>query len=294
MASSTSAQDVGAAARAYQAGQAAYLQENFSGAAEYFEMAFQLAPNSTSLRSAARARLAAGHYSSAAQLADELLAEYDEDAGSVALAEAILDEVEPRLGRVALHCDAPCVATIDGQAQLGAEDDADHIIYARPGTHAIAVSFGDGAVVEHEVVLRRRAEVELNVARPPMVTPDEVVEDEPPALSEPTAEPSSGLTPTWFIAAAMATVVAGGFTIWSGTDVLSAHDRFLEMPTQDGLDDGRSRELRTNILIGVTSTLALTTFVLAFLTDWSGEEEASPVSVEVSPNGASAVLQGTF
>ena len=58
-------------------------------------------------------------------------------------------------------------------------------------------------------------------------------------------------------------------------------------------------QLRPNDLIGVTGALAITTLVLAILTDWDGEgssEDAAPVqaSFAIAPELAALQLSGSF
>jgi hypothetical protein len=79
------------------------------------------------------------------------------------------------------------------------------------------------------------------------------------------------------------------------------------------LEDGRSRELRTNILIGATAAAAVGTGVIAFFfTDWSGGDEKAQNQASRSqrdlrkrptrptlellawPGGAATVLKGRF
>jgi hypothetical protein len=75
------------------------------------------------------------------------------------------------------------------------------------------------------------------------------------------------------------------------------------------LDDGQARELRTNVLIGVTAAAAVGTGVIAFvLTDWSGADEkaqtgaarsarkawSARLRLEPRLGGAATVLEGRF
>jgi hypothetical protein len=80
------------------------------------------------------------------------------------------------------------------------------------------------------------------------------------------------------------------------------------------LEDGKSRELRTNILIGATAVAAVGTGVIAFLfTDWSGGDEKAQnqaargrglratrdkptptIELQAWPGGAATVLKGRF
>lgn len=107
---------------------------------------------------------------------------------------------------------------------------------------------------------------------------------EPPAApaAKPANEPvvRGGLPPIWFAISAAATVGLGAATLWSGLDVLSKNRSYEEMPTRSAFDDGRKRELRTNLL-GATTGVALgTTAVIGiFLTDWSSVGTSRPASV---------------
>jgi hypothetical protein len=72
------------------------------------------------------------------------------------------------------------------------------------------------------------------------------------------------------------------------------------------LDDGKKRELATNVLIGATAVAAIGTGVVAFLlTDWSGGSEKAQnratngpgltrLELVPVPGGAATVLKGRF
>ena len=76
------------------------------------------------------------------------------------------------------------------------------------------------------------------------------------------------------------TVGVAGALLWSGLDTLSARDAYAAAPTQAGYNDGTSRELRTNALIGVTAVLGVATAVgAAFFTEWGGGRARRTVSV---------------
>ena len=63
----------------------------------------------------------------------------------------------------------------------------------------------------------------------------------------------------------------------------------MHSPTQSALDDGRVRELRTNVLIGGTAAAGVATLVIgAFFTRW----RSAPVYAGASYNGL--VLGGRF
>jgi len=118
-----------------------------------------------------------------------------------------------------------------------------------------------------------------------------------------------GLSPVVFFVTGGATVIVGALAVFSGLNTLSARDQYEEYaktapPGEESMraaktlyDDGVSRELRTNVLIGATALLGVGTAVVALLTDWGGgETEAAPVAASafLSPEGAGLTLNGNF
>jgi len=84
-----------------------------------------------------------------------------------------------------------------------------------------------------------------------------------------------------FFVGAGLTVAAGGVTVWSGIDTqnnpgpervkreCAAGDENCEL-----YKEGRSKQLRTNVLIGVTGGLALATGLIgALAVDWGGGDK---------------------
>ena len=108
-------------------------------------------------------------------------------------------------------------------------------------------------------------------------------------------KPRTGLSPVVVAVAGGITAVTAGFLVWSGVDTLNQRSTFDAAPTQANLDTGKSDQLRTNVLLGVTLGLAVVTGVVAiFFVDWKSHH-GSHVSPEktafhVSPFGA----WGTF
>ena len=86
------------------------------------------------------------------------------------------------------------------------------------------------------------------------------------------------MPPLYFWIAAGVTAAVGGVTIWSGVDTLNnpGKEAVRDACRGQGEDcpeyqDGKDKELRTNILLGTTGVLAAGTIVLgAIFTDWSG------------------------
>jgi len=108
-----------------------------------------------------------------------------------------------------------------------------------------------------------------------------------------------GLSPWFFVGGAIATAGLGAATIWSGLDVLSAHDEYKKNPTSEAYNDGRSKELRTNVLIGATSVVGAATAVIAIFTDWGGKHgETAQTGIHatacVTGSSAAIVVGGAY
>jgi len=105
------------------------------------------------------------------------------------------------------------------------------------------------------------------------------VESAEPAADTATVKAEgSGWSPIVFYVGAGLTAAAGGVTIWSGLDTQNnpGPDRVRDECAGQGescplYKEGRSKQLRTNVLIGVTAGLGVTTVLIAaFATNWSG------------------------
>ncbi len=138
--------DLAAAARAFDQAQAALLAGDPSRAATLFELADQIQPSPEALRSAARARLAAGEPAVAATHAETLLSLYAADPATHRLAAEILDRTRRALTRVTATCQGRCTLTVDGQA-VGTAEAHEHIFYVTPGTHRYRARLASGATV---------------------------------------------------------------------------------------------------------------------------------------------------
>ena len=111
-----------------------------------------------------------------------------------------------------------------------------------------------------------------------------------------------GWSPAVFFVALGATAVLGGVTIWSGVDTLNnpGQDGVREKCQGLGTDcpeyqDGLSKQLRTNVLIGVTSGLgAVTAIVGLFLTDWQPDEPAKPAVALVAGRDGEVAVRARF
>lgn len=274
--------DISAAADAFTRAQQAELRGDYAEAAQLYALADQIAPAPEALRSAAVAAHRADMDATAATYAAELLDRDSVDPASRAVAEEILRDTEEGLARIVAECEPACRVLVDGRIATRTPSE-EHVLYVRPGTRVLAATFEGGLRVEHPaqpLVAGQRFDVEFDAP-----------EDEARAGDDGEGG-RGGVTPWLFATGATLTAAAGAVTIWSGIDVMNAHDRYdRTAPDADAMyDEGQRRELRTNVLIGVTATLAAGTVVVGVLTDWDGDEERSTAAGDGHVRAAPVVV----
>jgi len=300
---------VAAASAAFREGQSAQLAGDYARAAEMFELADDSAPSPAALRSAIRNRRAAGHNARAASLAAEAIARYPEDAETREVADAVLALLGPTLGHVTLRCEPACTAVLDGHA-VHEQAAANIEVYVDPGQHTVIASWTGREPVTQtfEIAAGARSEVRLEVpvVAETAIEPDPGLETEAELMAArvpidvpPRDAPSRGVTPIVFGALLGLTAVSGGVLIWSGVDVLAARDEYIAGPTMARYEDGLSREVRTNVLIGVTSGLAIGTLIVAFFTDFASDDAGASARLDTfmftpMPDGGALSASGRF
>lgn len=275
------AADRDAAATAYDRGTSSYLSQDFPRAAQWFETAYRLAPNPQALLGAIRSHDRAGETMRAATLALRALAFHPEDEALSRQAETILAQAVPLYVRVDVTCDSECTVALDGTVQSHTS------FFVTPGAdHRVLASFATGP---SETTISGAAgetrAVSLEAPPAPVVAESDEHTDDDPITGEPLPGSGGGISPAFVVAGAVLTAAAGGVLIWSGVDALDGVGPYEAMPTVEGLADGQMRETRTNILIGVTAGLALTTLIFAIVTDWDGDPAAS-TDVEGEADGS--------
>jgi hypothetical protein len=281
------------AAEAYDQGTSAYLSGRYELASHWFERAYRLVPTSTALLQAVRAHHKAGNAIRAANLALQLRDEYPSDERSKQIAEAVADEVKPMSVLVKAQCEKACTLELDGAL-------IQHpTFFMTPDVeHSLKAAFENG---ETSTSVQGAAGAVKTVT-----------------LSAPAPSPPPPL-PRWaFFSSLGATVVLGAVTVWSGIDAnkgVSDYESAARSASSPGinnggsptpqeqaqalLDEGRQKERRTNILIGVTAGMAATTAVLGVFTNWRGESRnASSKRIEpsigVSKKGGALTIKGHF
>jgi len=288
------AENIRAAARAFDEGRRLFLENKFEPAAVQFENAFVDAPRAEALRNAIRARKSAKQYARAATLSQLALDQYASDAPTVQLANEVLAEANGKVHAVIVACDPKCAVAGDGRA-LSLVDSRIQRVFLDPGPHELAISFGP-----------RTRKIKLD-AKPGGKTEVSVKPPDEAAPRDPAPEPTRGgkpFGPLVFVALAGVTAIGGGATLVSGLDAKNnpgadavrrdCAGQGESCPTyQRGLD----AQLRTNILLGATAGLALVTAVVGVLfTEWSSPDparkagKASSPGVWVSPLGFSGMF----
>lgn len=289
----TSVEDRAKAAEAYDQGTSAYLSEHYELAAHWFERAYRVAPTSAALLQAVRAHTKAGNSIRAANLALELRDQYPEDVRAARVADAVVAEVAPGNVLVNASCEKECTLELDGA------------LVRHP-------SFFVTPEIEHSLKAAYDAgEMSTSVRGEPGSTKSV-------RLAAPIAPPPPPI-PRWaFFSSLAATVALGAATVWSGVDAnqgVSDYEAAARTASSPGinngasptpmqqaeslLEEGRQKERRTNILIGVTAGMAVSTAVLGVFTNWKGESrerDAKRVeaSVGVAHNGGALTVKGRF
>ena len=291
--------DVSAAARAFSDGQTAQLEGDFDHAAQSFELAFANAPSKEALRSAIRARQLAGQLARAATLAELLLVKYADDPTSTKLANDVIAEARPKLGRVTIVCSPRCALAIGGRAMsLPAAET--QVVYIVAGRQTVEATFDDGRTATHDVASVAGTDNEVHLApaaaSPAPPTPPQTVAPRPEATvkRERSEPPADGLSPVFALAGAAVTAGLAGVGIWSGLDTNKAHDAYVKNPTHAAYTAGQSKQLRTNILFGSSIAVGAATAVVAiWWTRW-GSGETPPVALAPSSSGALVTYWGSF
>ncbi len=266
-----------AAAEEFDQGRRAYLAKDWETAAGHFENAFRDAPRAETLRLAIKSRREAKQLARAATLAAVAKDQYASDAPTSQLAQQTLDEALPQLTELSITCSALCSVTADGR--VASQADALKLrIYLEPGAHQLGFGFKTGSV-DRKLDAKRGARESISVDAPP-----EPVAPPPPPPTKPDIVPPTPpekpkpLSPVVFFVGAGLTVAAGAATIISGIDAKNNPGADEVRKQCAGKDescpayaDGRSAQLRTNILIGATAGLGVLTGVVGiFFTDWGG------------------------
>jgi len=312
------AEDIKAAAEAFDLGRRAFKAKEWVEAAEQFEVADSRAPSAVALDLSIRARERAGQIDRAATLAALAAERHPDDKNLMKLAETMLKRARSELHEVAVTCDEPCDLVLDTKLMPGKPATA-RTLFVNPGSYTLRAGWSEGRAERKPLEGTAGTKSELSFTAPPI--PEKPAE---PAATGGTEQPqpgpeqervrveAKGWSPTVFWVGVGLTGVAGIATIWSGIDTVNnpGEDVVRQKCSDTSCEEyqaGLAHERRTNILIGVTAVLGVATAAIgAFATDWSGGGSAEQVRsrprrqhASIEPwlgvgSGATLGARGTF
>lgn len=312
------AEDRRQAAKEFAEGDRAFKDGDFRHAAESYERAYQRVPHYSALWNAARSWDHAGEPARAANLYARYLREAPPRARDRNSAQRLLRALSNRLARLEIHATDVSDVRVD-DTPVDAPS-----VYVTPGAHVVEGKTSDGTVVRQSSDVQAGDVVSVALVPPAGGAAAAASSPAPSGASAPTApaaaptgaappattedaqheEPMQSSSRRWspifvYFGGAL-TLALGGITIWSGLDTLQQKDTFDKNPTQANLDSGKSKEIRTNVLVGATAAVGLVTAATAlFLIDWKGhggqetKPEESP-SVQVGAGVGSILVRGEF
>lgn len=311
------AEDRRQAAKDFAEGDRAFKDGDFRHAAESYEHAYQRVPHYSALWNAARSWDHAGEPARAANLYSRYLREAPPRARDRNSAQRLLRALSNRLARLEIHATDVSDVRVD-DAPVDAPS-----VYVTPGAHVVVGKTSDGTVVRQSSDVQAGDVVSVALVPPAAgaatatsaspLAPGASANPESagassgtsPATTDDTQTDPSGRpsgrhwSPVFVYFGGAVTLALGGIAVWSGIDTLQQKDTFDKSPTQANLDAGKSKEIRTNVLIGATAAVGVVTLATAlFLIDWKGHgKETKPdesPSVQVGAGLGSLVVRGEF
>jgi hypothetical protein len=130
-----------------------------------------------------------------------------------------------------------------------------------------------------------------SAGEPMTTTTPTVTPPPPPPPKKERQEETGGWSPTVVVVGGILTAIGAGLTVASGLDTLSQRSQFDKDPSQTNLDSGRSKQVRTNIMLGATATIAVLTGACAiWLVDWHSKDR----SVQAGAGLGEIRVRGTF
>jgi hypothetical protein len=285
-----------AATRAFEEAERAFEAGDFVRAGGAFEEAHRALPHPAPLWNAARSWQKAGEIARAATLYARYLREAPPDAPDRDAALSAIALLAPRLGRIEVY--APDVEDL----RIDDRPLAEPVVYVNPGTHVLQGRANGRLLRRTEVLEAGSVRSAALVAEPPPAPLSPLPKKAPaprrPAVMTPKPAPTAPwLLPALTISGGAATLAMTSATVWSGMDTLAARREFDANPTQDRLDMGRDKQLRTNALLGVSLGMGALTAAAAsvwiFGASGGGRTQVA-LALPVRGGPAMATLGGSF
>jgi hypothetical protein len=278
--------------RAFDAGVQAFQEADYVVALDRFREAFRYKPHPAVALNLALAESRNGMLLEALKRFDDVLSHPEASERLKETAQRERQTVEGNLAVLVLEVEGTgsISATIDGVEMVGSPPTA----RLNPGTHRVLVVEDGRILLERTVTVATGERLRIAVQKS-----SEVQVVVPPGRPDPPPK-KTRVDPAWFYASAGLTLGFGALSLWSGLDTQSAFDDYeRDLPTlpQDEIDrrvdDGHSKETRTNVLLGVTTLAAAGTAVLGiWIVDWGGSAGSEAGNVAVTPGGL--LVRGSF
>jgi hypothetical protein len=298
-ASEASPAQVRAAADAFDLGRESYKSGDMVVAAEAFEQADSRASSPIALEYAIRARDKAGQLDRAATLSALAKKRHPGEAELEKLADDVLRRARGELYELSIECSEPCELVIDGKLVHG-KSDFDRVVFLSSGSHRLRAGFSESRSDSRTVEATAGEQGQVLFDAPGSTPATEDLEGGAPRDAEipvqGRARPapvvadapreSSGWSPAVFWVGTGITAALGAVTLWSGLDTVKnpGEDKVQEAcrdqrpDCQTLYDDGRRRQTRTNVLLGVTAGVGLASILIGAVgTDWGDESSANEI-----------------
>lgn|GEM_PF-263474 len=295
-----------AAAEAFDRGREAYRNEQWVQAAEHFEQADAQVASPTALEYAMRARERAAQLDRAATLAALSAQRYPNDTSSLGkLSEGVLARARAELFQLTVRCSEACDLVLSGKL-VGGAPALSRVLFLMPGEHVIQAGFGEHRAASQSITATAAGAAEVELAAPAAAVAPPVPGATKP-LNSPTADSRSDvavLPPVVFWVGTGLTVIATGFTVWSGIDTINnpgkdkiradCQEGNLSCPTYQ---NALSNQRRTNWLIAASAGLGVTTGLIGLVfTDWKARKSEQgvpkdPLSWSISGNPAGVSIR---
>jgi len=252
------------AAAHFAEGERAFIRGDFVQAAAEFEAAYLANPHPISLWNAAFSWERAGERVKAANFYRRFLAEAPSETANRDRATSSLRELQKSVALIEIVAPDASSVRVD-ERDFG----ADRQVYVAPGTHLVTARIGDETLSEQVTV---DAAQTRTVTLAPKKTP--VVEPPKQAIVRPVVPLPAprGQSPWLFVPFASATAAGLGLMIGFGVDTLVARADYDALTKNEQFlfyDQGKFKQDRTNVTIGITGGLALVTGAIAlFAIDW--------------------------
>jgi hypothetical protein len=294
---------VHAAADAFDRGRESYKSGDMVVAAESFEQADTQAGSAIALEYAIRSRDKAGQLDRAATLAALAKRLYPDETTLAKLADDVIGRARNETYELSIECSEPCELVVDGKLVHG-KSDVERVVFLSSGQHSVRAGFSGARSAAKTVAGSVGEQSQVFFEAPPEEAgedPERFAEDDPEPLEPrrqsseavaPVAAESSGWSPAVFWVGTGITAALGAATLWSGLDtVKNPGEEAVQQACAEGhpdcdslYDDGRRRQSRTNVLLGVTAGVGLVTILVGALgTDWGDDTSTSEAQARRNP-----------